>query len=192
MSKIINPPKQTPEQQSPDCTTIVPAPVTTLEPSANRFTLDAQARMARLRTEWADFEDETGARPLTPAEIGQARGTPTAALERAAVFAEAVPNLGASFAHLPVLRDAIAFELAYAPLRDEALAFARFVDLAIMREKYKGVRVTRGLYRMGKSFITTDAGAAFRTYLADLKRELGIVFRKRITSSTPEETAKKN
>ena len=140
-------------------------------PVANRFTLDAQERVARLRLIAAEFPDEAEPRPLTPAELRLARHTSVAALEKAALFSEAAPAVG-GVANAVELRDAIAFELAYGGVRDEAAAVARRVEMAILRRKLKAVRLTRGLYRVAKGFITIDAGDAVRTHVEEMKRTL--------------------
>lgn len=142
------------------------------EPVANRFTPDAQDRVARLRAVAQEFPDEKDPRALTPAEIQLARRTPPAALEKAALFAEAAPALGNAVADVVDLREAIAFEMAYGGVRDEALAVARRVDHAILRRKLKAVRTARGLYRVAKGYVTLDAGDPVRTHLAEFKRTL--------------------
>ncbi len=140
-------------------------------PVANRYTPDAQERMARLRAMAAEFPDEAEPRPITSGEVRVARRTSVAALEKAASFAEAAPVVG-GVANAAELRDAIAFELAYGGVRDEAAALARHVDQAILRRKLKAVRATRGLYRVAKGFITFDAGDAVRTHVGEMKRTL--------------------
>jgi hypothetical protein len=139
---------------------------------SNRFTPDAQDRVARLRAMAAEFPDEKDPRPLTPAEIRIARVTTPAALEKAALFAEAAPGVSSSIADVADLRDAIAFELAYGGMRDEAVAVARRVDHAILRRKLKAVRTARGLYRVAKGYVTLDAGDIVRTHLGEMKRTL--------------------
>jgi hypothetical protein len=152
-------------------TTIAETQVILTEP-ANRFTPDAQERMAHLRTIAAQFPDEADPKPLTAAEIRLARGTSAVMLESAAVFIEAAPNVGGGVADVVDLRDAIAFELAYGGVRDEARALARRIDLAIMRRKLKAARAARGVYRVAKGFITIAAGDTVRTHVADMKRAL--------------------
>lgn len=137
---------------------------------ANRFTPDAQERIARLRTMGDEFPDETEPRPLTPAEVRLARGTTAAALEKAAVLAEAAPQI--AVAEVTELRDAIGFELAYGGVRDAALALARRVDQAILRRKFKAVKSARGLYRVAKGYVTLDSGDSVRTHVTEMKRTL--------------------
>jgi hypothetical protein len=139
---------------------------------ANRFTPDAQERMTRLSVMAAEFPDDADPRPLTPAEIRIARQTTTAALEKAALFAEAVPQLGSTAVDPAELRETIAFELAYEGVRDRALSLARRIDHAILRRKLKAVRAVRGLYRLGKGYVTLDSGDGVRTELAEMKRTL--------------------
>jgi hypothetical protein len=139
---------------------------------ANRFTPDAQDRVARLRAMAAEFPEEKDPRPLTPSEIRLIRITTPAALEKAALFAEASPGVSSSVADVVELREAIAFELAYGGLRDEATSMARRIDHAIMRRKLKAVRAARGLYRIAKAYVTTDTGDPMRTHLGEMKRAL--------------------
>jgi hypothetical protein len=152
---------------------------------ANRFTPDAQERTQRLRAMAAEFPDESDPRPLTPGEMSISRQTRPAALEKAAVFAEATPGVSGTIADVADLRDAIAFELAYSGVRDEARSFARRVDMAILRRKLKAVKTARGLYRIAKGFVTMDAGDSVRTHVADLKRTLVVRHRKK-TAAPPE------
>ncbi|HYC92643.1 MAG TPA: hypothetical protein VEO54_25775 [Thermoanaerobaculia bacterium] len=160
----------------------IPGPAS--EP-ANKFTPDAQERILRLRAMAAEFPDETEPKPLTSAELRLARVTPAATLENAALFIEAAPAVGGGVADVMELRDAIAFELAYGGVRDEARALARRIDLAIMRRKLKAARAARGVYRVAKGFITVDAGDAVRPHVAELKRSLK-VRRRRKNDAVPE------
>ena len=158
---------------------------------ANRFTPDAQDRVARLRAWAADFPDEKDSRALTRNEILVARITTPAALEKAALFAEAAPEISNSFVDVVDFRDAIAFELAYGGVRDEALAVARRIDHAILRRKLKASLTARGLYRLAKGYVTMDAGDAVRPHLSEMKRALVRPPRRtRNAEATPEGTAK--
>lgn len=142
------------------------------EPSPNRYTADAQERIARLRAMIDDFPDDTDRRPLTSAEMRLARGTSVVSLETAAVFAEAVPGLSITVPQTAELRDAAAFEIAYGAVRDEARALARSIDMVILRRKLKAAKVTRTIYRIGKGYVTLDSGDALRPHVADIKRTL--------------------
>ena len=142
------------------------------EPVANRFSPDADERKARLRAMAAEFSDEADPRPLTSAEVRLARQTTPAALETAAVFVDAEPRVGGAVTSVAELRDAIAFELAYSGVRDEARALARRVDRAILRRKLKAVKATRGLYRVAKGYVSMDVGEPIRTHVEDMKRTL--------------------
>jgi hypothetical protein len=93
--------------------------------------------------------------------------------------------VGGAVADAAELRDAIACELAYAGVRDEARIMARDVDHAILRRKLKAVKLTRGLYRMGKGFVTLDAGDSFRPHVRDMGATL--VPRRRRKSAPPAE-----
>jgi hypothetical protein len=144
----------------------------TEEQTPNRYTPDAVERISRLRAEAGAFPDDADPRPLTMREIRLARGTSVAALEKAALFAEAAPKVSSGVAESLLFRDAIAFELAYGGMRDEALALGRRIDHAILRRKLKAVLATRVLYRMAKGYVTSDAGDAVRPHLAEMKRSL--------------------
>ena len=137
-----------------------------------RYTADAQERIARQRVLSAEFPDEPDMRPLSTGEMSVARRTPAAALEKALVMAEAMPNIGELFPDMPLVRDAIAFELAYGGVRDEARVMARRVDHAILRRKLKAVKLARGLYRVGKGYVTLDAGDSFKPHVTDMKNTL--------------------
>jgi hypothetical protein len=139
---------------------------------ANRYTPDAQDRIARLRAWAADFPDDKDSRPLTQSEVLVARITTPAALEKAALFTEAAPELSNGVADAGEFREAIAFELAYGGVRDEALAVARRIDRAILRRKLKPSLTARGLYRIAKGYVTMDAGDAVRPHLSEMKRSL--------------------
>jgi hypothetical protein len=140
------------------------------EPAANRFTPDAGERIARLRVMGDEFPGALDTPLLTNPEIRLARGTTVAALEKAALLAEAAPRI--AVAEVTELRDAIAFELAYGGMRDEALALARRVDMAILHRKLKAVKAARGLYRVAKGYITLDAGGSVRPHVTEMKRSL--------------------
>ena len=142
------------------------------QPVANRYTPDAQERMARLRAMASDFPDVADPKPLTLAEIRLARQTSPEALETAAVFAEAAPGVGSAVADVAEIRDAIAFELAYGRVPGEARAMARRADHAILRRKLKAVKLARGLYRLGKGYVTLDAGDSFKPHVAEMGNTL--------------------
>lgn len=145
---------------------VTPAP----EPIPNGYTADAQERMARLRAMADQFPEESDPkRALTPSEVRIARGATPAALEKAAVFAEGGPNVGAP-ANAAEMRDAIAFELAYSGVRDLASLLAHRVDRAILRRKLKAVRSARSVVVMAKSFATLDEGEAVRPQVGDMRR----------------------
>jgi hypothetical protein len=152
-------------------TTIPDVPGSQSEP-ATKFTLDAQERMARLRSMAAEFPDDADPKPLTTAELRLARGTTVTTLENAALILDAAPALGRAVGSSEDLREAIAFELAYGGVRDEARALARSVDLAIARRKLRAAKAARGLYRVAKGFITIDAGDSVRPHVAEMKRSL--------------------
>lgn len=154
------------------------------EPVANRFTPDAQDRISRLRAMGDEFPDEAEPQPLTLAEVRLARGTPVAALEKAALLAEAAPEIGGPVAAAADLRDAIAFELAYGGLRDEAAALQRRVDLAILRRKLKAVKAARGLYRIAKGWVTVPQGDAVRPHVTQMKHSLARPRRKALPAAT--------
>jgi hypothetical protein len=139
---------------------------------ANKFTPDAQERMTRLRTMASEFPDEADPKALTSAEIRLARSTSATALENAAVLLEAAPVNVGPVADAEELREAIAFEIAYSGVRDEARALARRIDLAIMRRKLKAAKAARGLYRIAKGYITVDVGEPVRPHVAEMKKEL--------------------
>src|ERR1051325_124034 len=164
--------------------TVPLAPVPAREP-ANKYTPDAQGQMTRLRTMASEFPDETDPKALTPSEIRLARVTSAAALEHAAVLMEAQPAVGSGgVADAVELRDAIAFEIAYGSVRDEARALARRIDLAIMRRKLKAAKAARGVSRVAKGYITVDAGDRVRPHVAEMKQALGGTRRRRKKPAT--------
>jgi len=152
-------------------TTIPDTPGQLSEP-ANKFTRDALERMTRLRAMAEEFPDEAVPRLLSSAEVRLARGTSAVTLENAAIFVEAAPAVGGAVANAVELREAIAFELAYGGVRDEARALARRVDMAILRRKLKAAKAARGVYRVAKGFVTVDAGDPVRPHVAEMKRSL--------------------
>ncbi|HKS23948.1 MAG TPA: hypothetical protein VJZ76_14185 [Thermoanaerobaculia bacterium] len=155
------------------------------EEPANKYTPDAQDRMMRLRTMASEFPDEADPKALTPSEIRLARVTSAAALENAAVLMEAQPVVGSGgVANAVELRDAIAFEIAYGSVREEARALARRIDLAIMRRKLKAAKAARGLYRVAKAYVTVDAGEPVRPHVAEMKQALGGSRRRRKKPAT--------
>ncbi len=103
--------------------------------------------MARLRGMAAEFPDEADPKLLTTPEMRLARATSLAALENAAVFVQAAPDIGRPLADAEKLRDAIAFELAYDGVRDAARSLAQRIDKAILRRKLKAVRAARRVPR---------------------------------------------
>ena len=150
-----------------------PAPI----PFPNAYTADAVERMVRLQQMSADFPAETDPRPLTRSELTIASRTSPQALEKAAVLAQAAPHLASGVFDSNKARDAAAFEMAYAGVRDEAYVLYRRVELAILRHKLEPAIATRNLYGMAKVLARVDA--LIRTHVADLRRALSGTRRKK-------------
>src|SRR5688572_14965786 len=104
-------------------------------PSANIYTPDANERMLRLRGWATEFPHASNGKKLTRGQIAKARRTSLAALEKAAVIAEAMPAFGFTAGQIASIREAIAFEIAYAGVRDEANGFGNRVDMEILCRK---------------------------------------------------------
>jgi len=168
---------------------LVPEPAQA--PAANRFTPDAQERMARLRAMAAEFPDAAEPQTLTPSDIRLARYTSVASLEKAALFAEAAPGMGAPVTNVSELRDAIAFEMAYGGVRDEALALARSIEHAILRRKLKAAKSARGLFKIAKGYVTLDVGDPVRPHVDAMKRSFARPRRKKVTAPTEPPTVEK-
>ena len=82
-------------------------------PAPSPQTLDAQEKIARLRAIADDFPDETSPKPLTKAERSLATRTSIVFVEKAALFAEAAPNIGVALSvDTAALRYAVASDLA--------------------------------------------------------------------------------
>jgi len=136
-------------------------------------TRDAQERIARLRAIADDFPDDASPKPLTIAERRLASRTSVAFLEKAAVFAEAAPNVGVALSvDTLVLRDAIASDLATGGIVDETRALTSRLEDANTRKKLKAVRLARGIYRVAKSYVTTDLGHVVTPHVDEMKRTL--------------------
>ena len=142
-------------------------------PAASPQTLDAQDKIARLRAIANDFPDDVEPKPLTSAERQLANRTSIVFVEKAAVFAEAAPNIGVALSVDTVsLRDAIASDLAYGGVVDETRTLTSRMEAANIRKKLKAVKVARGLYRVAKGYVTTDLGNAVTPHVDEMKRAL--------------------
>jgi hypothetical protein len=142
-------------------------------PAPSPQTVDAQERIARLRAIADDFPDEASPKPLTTAERRLASRTSVAFLEKAAVFAEAAPNVGVALSvDTLVLRDAIASDLATGGIVDETRTLTSRLEDANTRKKLKAVRLARGIYRVAKSYVTTDLGYVVKPHVEEMKRTL--------------------
>jgi hypothetical protein len=142
-------------------------------PAPSPQTVDAQERIARLRAIADDFPDEASPKPLTTAERRLASRTSVAFLEKAAVFAEAAPNVGVALSvDTLVLRDAIASDLATGGVLDETRTLTSRLEDANTRKKLKAVRLARGIYRVAKSYVTTDLGYVVTPHVEEMKRTL--------------------
>jgi len=142
-------------------------------PAASPQTLDAQDKIARLRAIANDFPDEVEPKPLTTAERQLASRTPIVFVEKAAVFAEAAPNIGVALSvDTAALRDAIASDLAFGGVVDETRTLTSRMEAANIRKKLKAVKVARGIYRVAKGYVTTDLGNAVTPHVDEMKRAL--------------------
>ncbi|HEY0160425.1 MAG TPA: hypothetical protein VGF28_24270 [Thermoanaerobaculia bacterium] len=168
------------------------AAATADEPVSNRYMADALEQVGRLRMIRELFPDEPDARELTPHEIRLANVTRVEALEEAATFAQAQPNVGGSLSNVEALHDTIQFVLAYERVRGEAMKVLRHIDRAILRRKLKGVRLARGLYVVAKAYAARVADESAKTHVQLMQRSL---VRRRKTKpappADPEATAKK-
>lgn len=134
-----------------------------------------------------DFPYETDPTPLTRSETAIVSKTTVTAIEKSAVFAEGAPHVSSSIVDVDEARDAVAFELAYGGLADEAFAFSRRVRRAIDRRKLEPAKRARKLYKVAKVHAASDA--TIQTHVADLKRAL--VNRRKKTAPPEEAAAKK-
>src|SRR5258708_38904905 len=128
-------------------------------PAASPQTLDAQERIARVRAIADDFPDEASPKPLTKGERNLATRTSIVFVEKAELFAEAAPGIGVALSvDTAALRDAIASNLATGGVVDETRTLTSRVEAANTRKKLKAVKIARGIYRVAKSYVTTDLG----------------------------------
>jgi hypothetical protein len=142
-------------------------------PAASPQTLDAQERIARLRAIADDFPDEASPKPLTAAERSLATRTSIVFVEKAALFAEAAPNIGVALSvDTAALRDAIASDLATGGVVDETRTLTSRMEAANLRKKLKAVKVARGIYRVAKGYVTTDLGHVVTPHVEEMKRAL--------------------
>lgn len=155
-----------------------PAP----EPQPNKYTAGAQEWLNKLRAVAAEFPDKADPRPLTAGEMAVARRTSVTAMQKLAVFAEANRQVADAVVVLDELRDTIAFEMAYTGVIDQASTIIRNIDLAILRRKSRAVRMALDLYRMSKSFASTDAGKLIKPLLLEIRRVL-VPRRKKLTAT---------
>jgi hypothetical protein len=143
-------------------------------PAASPHTLDAQERIARLRAIADDFPDEASPKPLTTAQRQLASRTSIVFVEKAALFAEAAPNIGVALSvDTAALRDAIASDLATGGVVDETRTLTSRMQAANTRKKLKAVKVARDIYRVAKSYVATDLGNSVKPHVEEMKRALG-------------------
>jgi hypothetical protein len=155
-------------------------------PAASPQTLDAQDKIARLRAIANDFPDDVEPKPLTPAERQLASRTSIVFVEKAAVFAEAAPNIGVALSvDTAALRDAIASDLAYGGVVDETRTLTSRMEAANLRKKLKAVKVARGIYRVAKGYVTTDLGNAVTPHVDEMKRALQRPRKKKVAPPEP-------
>ena len=139
----------------------------------NPQTADAQEKIARLRAMANEFPDDAQLPPLTSAEIRLANSTSPHFLEKAALFAEAAPNVGGALSiQTPLLRDAVVSEFAYGGVIDEAYTLIRRMERSIVRKKLNAVKVARGLYKVAKGYVAMDAGNPMTPHVLEMKRTL--------------------
>jgi hypothetical protein len=142
-------------------------------PVPNPYTADVQEKIARLRALAAEVPDADNPKPLTPAQLALVSKTSAEFLEKAAVFADAVPTVATALSgDAVILRDAIAFELAWSALVDEATVLTRRASQAIARHKYPAVVVARSMYRVGKGYVKSGPGDAAKTHVVEMGRSL--------------------
>jgi hypothetical protein len=153
--------------QSPD------TPPATETPAVSPHTAAALDRIARLRAIADEFPDDEEPKPLTRSERRLANSTPAVFLEKAAIFAEAAPGVGVALSvDTDELRDAIASELANGGVIDETRTLTRRIESANLRKKLRAARIARGIYRVAKSYVTTDPGNAVTPHVEEMKRAL--------------------
>lgn len=92
------------------------------------------------------FPNQPSPKPLTTAERRFASRTSIAFLEKAALFAEAAPNVGVAFSvDTLASRDANASDLATGGIVDETQTLTARLEDANARKTLKAVRIARGV-----------------------------------------------
>jgi hypothetical protein len=156
-------------------TTITETPGTPVPDTTpiNPQTADAQEKIARLRAMADEFPEDAEVPPLTSAEIRLANSTSAHFLEKAALFAEAAPNVGGALSiQTTLLRDAVVSEFAYGGVIDEARTLIRRVERSIVRKKLNAVKTARGLYKVAKGYVAMDTGNPMTPHVLEMKRAL--------------------
>jgi hypothetical protein len=160
-------------QERPD----VADPVVVSDPATNPYIAAAMLEAAELQALAERYGDDGP--PLTPSELRIVAMTSAEALEEAAVFAEALPNVGGELSDVAELRDTNHYIFAQQRVREAAEKVVRRVDQAIDRKKLRGVRIARGLYRIARVYAKSTSNDTAMAHIERMQRTLRISVRRR-------------
>lgn len=132
-----------------------------------------QKHLETLKAIADEYADPPDSPPLTTPQIRLVRSTPLEGLLAAANFAEAVPGVGGVLSDATLLKEAIDFELAHMPLLAAARELVIRIETRMLRQRLEAVLFARGLYRVGKSYVTTGSTQHEKVFVQAMRRTLG-------------------
>ena len=152
------------------------------DPKEPLSTEEIQAIISRLRTIANEFPEDEDAVPLTQGELRMIATTPVLFLEKCALFAESHPDVGKALDDdlASIFRKAVATEMQSGGVVDEAHFVVRRTQDHASRIKLRAAKLGRELYRLAKSFITTDAGDMAKERVEEMQSALQVKDRRRL------------
>ena len=143
---------------------------------------EIQALIARLRAIANEFPEDEDAVPLTPSELRLVSTTPMLFLEKCALFADSHPAVGKTLDDdlAGIFRKAVTGEIHSGGVIAEANFVVRRAETHAARLKLRAAKLGRELYRLDKSFITTDAGDIAKERVEEMQSALQVKSRRRL------------
>lgn len=152
------------------------------DPKEPLSTEEIQVIISRLRTIANEFPEDEDAAPLTQGELRMIATTPVLFLEKCALFAESHPDVGKALDDdlAAIFRKAISAEIQSGGVIDEANFVVLRSGNHADRIKLRAAKLGRELYRLAKSFITTDAGDMAKERVEEMQSALQVKDRRRL------------
>lgn len=159
-------------------------------PPKDETLAEMQARIARyvktLRAIVDDYTPSSDTPQVTTPDRRLVRSTPLEGLLAAANFIDSVPGIGGTLADRDLLMRTIDRWPLHEDLLLQAKVLVRLIEDEVVRDRLEAVHYARGIYRVGKSYVTAPPTKRLQHYLHSMQQHLGRKKRRRAATAEDE------